>query len=98
MTSGRDWTDRMKRIVARAPDLDIFSQAFVVREPTGWQLTAAGREFLASVETPAPAVEASPVVADLPVVAPPAPFIGVNPRRQRLRRRRRRTEARSAVA
>jgi hypothetical protein len=52
MTSGRDWTDRMKRIAARAPDLDMFSQAFVLREPTGWQITAAGREFLASVEKP----------------------------------------------
>jgi hypothetical protein len=27
------------------PDLDIFRQAFVVREPTGWHITAAGRGY-----------------------------------------------------
>ena len=27
ITSGSDWTDRMKRLAARAPDLDIFSQS-----------------------------------------------------------------------
>jgi hypothetical protein len=52
MTSGRDWTDRMKRIAELAPGLDMFSQAFVMREATGWQITAAGREFLASIEKP----------------------------------------------
>lgn len=91
ISSGKDWTDLTKRIAARAPDLDIFSQALVVREPTGWQLTAAGREFLASVEKPvpplAPPVEAALAVTDLPVTAPPpVPLIGVNTRRQRRRR------------
>jgi hypothetical protein len=98
ISSGRDWTELTKRIAARAPNLDVFGQAFVVREPTGWQITAAGRDFLASVEKPAlasaPPVEASPVVADPPMVAaPPSPLIGVNPRRQRQHRRRRRAEA-----
>jgi hypothetical protein len=102
MTSGRDWTDRMKRIAARAPDLDIFSQAFVVRESTGWQITAAGRYFLATVEKPAPAsappVEASPLEAEAAiVVARSSPLIGINPRRQR-RRRRRTGAGRAAVA
>jgi hypothetical protein len=90
MTSGRDWTDRMKRIAARAPDLDIFSQAFVVRGPTGWQITAGGREFLASVEKPASALpaEAAPVAEDPPMVAAPAaPLIGVNTSRRGRRRR-----------
>jgi hypothetical protein len=27
MSSGRDWTDRTKRLEARAPGLDIFSKA-----------------------------------------------------------------------
>jgi hypothetical protein len=99
ISSGRDWTDRTKRIAARAPDLDIFSQAFVVREPTGWQITATGRDFLATIEKPAapmaPPIEAVPAVAD-PLVAPPKLLIGINTRRQRWRRRSR--AGRSAVA
>jgi hypothetical protein len=102
ISSGRDWTDLTKRIAARAPDLDIFSQAFVLREPTGWQITAAGREFLASVEKPVPPlaapVEAAPAVTDLPVTGPPpAPLIGANARRKRRRRQTPRA-VRSAVA
>jgi hypothetical protein len=31
ITSGSEWTDRMKRLAARAPDLDIFSQSLVLR-------------------------------------------------------------------
>jgi hypothetical protein len=46
ITSGSDWTDRMKRLAARAPDLDIFSQSFVLRDNAGWQITDAGRAFL----------------------------------------------------
>jgi hypothetical protein len=101
ISSGRDWTDLTKRIATRAPDLDIFSQAFVLREPTGWQITAAGREFLASVEKPpSEPVQSVPVEADTSMVAaPPVSLIGVNSRRQRHRRRGRRTGAgRSSAA
>jgi len=52
MTSGPDWTDRTKRLAARAPGLEIFSQSFVLRDDAGWQITDAGRAFLTSVETP----------------------------------------------
>jgi hypothetical protein len=104
MTSGRDWTDRTRRIAARAPNLDIFSQAFVLRDPTGWQITASGREFLTSVNKPCLPLP-SPAQAELVVVdsavmtSPPPPLVGLNPRRQRLRRRRRQPgTARSAVA
>jgi hypothetical protein len=31
-TNGRDWADRTKRLAARVPDLDIFSQDLVARE------------------------------------------------------------------
>ena len=98
MTSGRDWTDRTKRIAERAPGLDIFSQGFVAREPTGWRITPAGRDFLAAVEKPsaalvapeaaalAAAVEPVPIFVDPPVVVLPVPLIGVNTRRQRKRR------------
>jgi hypothetical protein len=41
--SGPDWTDRMKRLLERAPDLDIFSQLLVVRDAQGWQITETGR-------------------------------------------------------
>jgi hypothetical protein len=52
--SSREWTARMKRLSTRAPDLDIFSSKFVLRDDTGWQLTEAGRAFLAGIEMPAP--------------------------------------------
>ncbi len=81
ISSGRDWTELTRRIAARAPDLDIFSQAFVVREPAGWRITVAGREFLAAVERPVPA-SMPPVEA-----APAPPLVGVTARRQRRRRR-----------
>src|SRR6266851_1466116 len=54
ISSGTDWTDRTKRLAARAPGLDIFTQALVLRDDTGWQITDAGRALLASVEKPAP--------------------------------------------
>jgi hypothetical protein len=49
-----DWNARMKRLAARAPDLDIFGQRLVVRDSSGWQLTGAGRAALASLETIGP--------------------------------------------
>jgi hypothetical protein len=88
------------------PDLDIFSHAFVLREPTGWVITAAGRDFLASVERPAAppvapaavplasAVEVAPVVVDPAVAAPGVTLIGLNTSR---RRRRSAREGRSAA-
>jgi hypothetical protein len=63
ISSGSDWTDRTKRLAARAPDLDIFSQSFVLRDDAGWQISDAGRAFLASVETGMPttaAIEEAP--------------------------------------
>lgn len=54
MSSGPEWTNRTKRLAARAPDLDIFGNAFVLRDDTGWQITGLGRRFLASLEVPIP--------------------------------------------
>ena len=45
-TSGSDWTDRLRRLAARAPGLDIFGQRLVLRDSSGWQITAEGRTFL----------------------------------------------------
>jgi hypothetical protein len=48
--SGVDWTNRTKRLAARAPKLDIFSNSLVLRDDRGWQTTESGRQFLASLE------------------------------------------------
>ena len=59
ISSGSDWTNRTKRLAARAPGLDIFGQALVLRDESGWQITEAGRALLASVEKPAPVMATS---------------------------------------
>jgi hypothetical protein len=72
MSSGADWSNRMKRLAARAPDLSIFSSSYVIRDDSGWQITDAGRAFLASIEAPAsmPAF-IEPEVFQPPVTAVP---------------------------
>jgi hypothetical protein len=55
MSSGSDWTDRMRRLAARAPKLEIFADSFVLRDDRGWCITESGRQFLASLEAPIPA-------------------------------------------
>jgi hypothetical protein len=52
ISSGTEWTDRTKRLAARAPKLDIFADSFVLRDDRGWQITESGRQFLASLEAP----------------------------------------------
>lgn len=49
-TSGADWTERTKRLAARVPDLDIFSQALVERLNGGWRITEKGRAVLEVME------------------------------------------------
>lgn len=49
-TSGRDWTERTKRLVARVPKLDIFSQALIERINGGWRITEKGRSLLEFIE------------------------------------------------
>jgi hypothetical protein len=51
MSSGSDWTDRVRRLAAPAPKLEIFlAIGFVLREDRGWRITESGRQFLASLE------------------------------------------------
>ena len=79
----------MKRLAARAPGLDIFSQGFVVRDADGWQLTASGFQFLSGVEAePAviPTAAAAPVVVKMAADRPRAPFVLIG---RKMRRRRR---------
>jgi transposase len=77
-TSGSEWTGRMKRLAERAPDLDIFGQKLIAREPGEWRITDAGRALLLAVEQPPPAASGEltldeliehPPVSELP---PPA--------------------------
>ena len=69
--SGADWSQRMKRLTARAPNLDIFSSGYVLREPSGWQITEKGREFLLLIEAPSAEPALTPVAFPPPVVSDP---------------------------
>ena len=68
ISSGSDWTSRMKRLASLAPDLDIFGSSFAVRDNQGWQITDAGRQFLVLLEA-----------AKVPLVSPnkPEPVIAI---------------------
>ena len=102
MSSGPDWTDRTKRLAARAPGLEIFSQSFVLRDDSGWQITDAGRALLAAVEKPVPAIAHSdqdPEAVATPVSSPASPPIRLVAVNRRGSRRRARDRMRpSAVA
>jgi hypothetical protein len=74
--SGADWSQRMKRLAARAPDLDIFSSGYVLREASGWQITDVGRTFLTSLE--APALEPELVEPEMLPIAAAAPLLPAN--------------------
>ncbi|MGY4574657.1 aminoacyl-tRNA deacylase [Bradyrhizobium sp. BEA-2-5] len=49
-SSGDDWHARIKRLASRVPELDIFSNRYVLRDVEGWEITSAGREFLRALE------------------------------------------------
>jgi hypothetical protein len=68
-SSGADWSQRMKRLAARAPGLDIFTSGYVLREDGGWRITDAGQEFLNSIEAPA----CEPMIAAPVIVVPASP-------------------------
>ncbi|MCC8977267.1 hypothetical protein [Bradyrhizobium acaciae] len=103
MNSGKDWTDRMKRLAEHAPDLNIFSARFVVRDAAGWEITEEGRQFLGALET-AIAVRRSPLrPVDDPLASGPsarnATKLSDPPRRHRRngpRRRKGRSNRRTA--
>jgi hypothetical protein len=48
--SGPDWNTRLKRLAQRAPTIDIFGSGYVLRDDEGWEITAAGRDFLRMLE------------------------------------------------
>ena len=83
-TSGSDWTDRLRRLAARAPGLDIFGQRLVLRDSSGWQITPEGRTFLNLLETGASSANVSLAEPSPPLPQqPPLLLVGVK-RRQRL--------------
>lgn len=62
-SSGADWDMRIRRLASRVPDIDIFSDGYVLRDAEGWRITPDGREFLRALEA---------VTQDnLPPVSPP---------------------------
>ena len=62
--SGPDWNARIKRLARRVPAIDIFGAGYVLRDDEGWQITSAGREFLAALE--AVSQDNRPAESDLP--------------------------------
>ena len=40
----------MRRLAARVPSIDIFGHGHVLRDDEGWEITPAGRDFLAMLE------------------------------------------------
>lgn len=95
-TSGRDWADRTRRLAARVPDLDIWSQRLVERISGGWQITCKGRtvlEFMESrpaVNEPIQALSVEQTIVSSSTPVPPLrqPADRANQRRERRERRR----------
>ena len=101
ISSGSDWTNRTKRLAARAPGLDIFTQAFVLRDEAGWQITHAGTAFLAALEAPiqvAAPIDKAAEPALLLTRMPASPVIQLNETKRRRVRRRRADRRHFAVA
>jgi len=94
-TSGRDWADRTKRLAAKAPDLDIWSQGLVERLSGGWKITAKGRAVLDLMEARPAASEAGqvPAVEDS-IAASKSPISTLRQPAGRAKRRRERREGR----
>ena len=66
ISSGTDWTNRMKRLASRAPNLNIFADSFVLRDNRGWRITESGRQFLARLSSE-PAHAPEPDLAQQPL-------------------------------
>ncbi|UFW91965.1 hypothetical protein BjapCC829_49200 (plasmid) [Bradyrhizobium barranii] len=101
-TSGRDWAERTKRLAARVPDLDIFSQGLIERMNGGWRVTDKGRSVLATMEArsaPAQATELTPVrTVEEPTPSPMPSIAPVRRKRDRKRRQRDTVRRRQASA
>ncbi|MGY3563973.1 hypothetical protein ACVWXP_007298 [Bradyrhizobium sp. USDA 4463] len=77
-TSGPDWAERTKRLAARVPDLDIFSQGLIERMKGGWRVTDKGRAVLAVMEPQGVAPRVALTCHGRPRVSMPGGCTGVN--------------------
>ncbi|MDB5617331.1 MAG: hypothetical protein JWQ24_1569 [Tardiphaga sp.] len=71
--AGVAWSQRLKKLAARAPSLDIFTEGFVLRDDAGWQLTTLGRAALRRIELPAPQKPTAPKLALIAQSTPASP-------------------------
>ncbi|MES5485198.1 hypothetical protein QMZ05_20820 [Bradyrhizobium sp. INPA03-11B] len=98
--SGKDWSERTRRLAARVPDLNIFAMRLVERDAFGWHLTEKGRAVLEYMESQARVAEPSPAVdSDAPEFASAVrevPPITPNARRRAQGKSRQRRHPRSA--
>lgn len=102
-TSGPEWEARMKRLAARAPQLDIFGQRLVRRDEAAWSITDQGRAFLSELEAkpdpddlPEPVIDplsASEVIRPLLWMPPALPVLDRQTRKRQRPKRRRRQRA-----
>ncbi len=74
ISSGSDWGDRIRCLAARAPELEIFAEGFVLRDDSGWCITDPGRRFLAALEAPIPARAEETELSPGPSVVVPEPL------------------------
>jgi hypothetical protein len=94
-TSGRDWADRTRRLAARLPDLDLFSQGLVAREAGGWKITTKGRAALEFMEArPSESIKEPLVETTSTAVSKPIPVPALRQPLDRAKRRRERRERR----
>jgi len=51
--SGPDWSRKLRELARRSGPINLFADGLVTREAGGWRITAAGRDLIASLDTPA---------------------------------------------
>lgn len=94
-TSGRDWADRTRRLGARVPGLDIFSQALIERVSGGWRITPKGRAVLELMEDRfVPPLAAAEQPSESGSLKLPPPHLAAEPSPRGRGRRQRRIDAR----
>jgi hypothetical protein len=99
--SGAEWRARLRRLASRVPAIDIFGAGYVLRDDAGWEITAAGRAFLCSLEAVTqdnlPAMPAPEHATDMDA-RPKGDLIVVGYRFQNRIHRRRNPPSRHAIA
>jgi hypothetical protein len=99
-TSGREWSERTKRLASGSSDLSIFAQGLVVRSDGGWRITEQGRRALALMERLAaraviavPVQERTAILRSHPPGTADLSSLALRNQRRQIRRRRRRAAA-----